>query len=273
MNRVGHGMTLLIATAIMGCGLIGLAADRLRFIFTTAADLTARWVQPAPRQERAHLHPMQYLWSPPALGRPARGLVIAIDGSDRDFRGLHAAFLRARRDLPFGVITPFVVSNGPHPDPAEYPYRARDFDAAMADPIQFDLAGIDAIICDVRWQNDAELPVYLTGFSAGGHVAWLFALEHADRLSGVAMASTNFAMRGISQLPTHDAKAPPPIRGFFGAADSRAEALLGQWETARAVVARRGQLDLQRVVIRGAGHSPFPRSVMEYFAALARQRG
>src|SRR5262249_56766796 len=97
----------------------------------------------------------------------------------------------------------------------------------------FDLAGIDAIIHDVQRQN-VELPVFLTGFSAGGHVAWLFALEHANRLAGVAMASANFAMRGISSPPDFKVATPPAIRGFFGGADALAEALRGQWAIGRA---------------------------------------
>src|SRR5262249_4264325 len=230
MSRVSRGTMTLLAVAFVSCAIVVLAADRVRFIVTTAADFAARWTQSEPLQERTHDHPMQYLWSPPSRGGALRGVVIVVDGSDRDFRGLHAAFLRARRDLPFELIPPFVMSNGPSPKPADYPYTERDFETAVRDPLRFDLAGIDAIIHDVQRQNAVELPVFLTGFSAGGHVAWLFALEHANRLAGVAMASANFAMRGISSPPDFKVATPPAIRGFFCGADARAQALSARAE-------------------------------------------
>ncbi len=250
--------------------MFAISTDRLRFLASTAADYAARWTTPAPRVERAHGHRMGYLRTPPR-GRSALGVVITIDGSDRDFRGLHAAFVRARRDLPFDLITPFVVSNGPQPTRSDYPYSAREFASAVADPLSFDLAGLEAIMRDVR-QNAVDVPVYLTGFSAGGHLAWLLVFEHADRLAGAAMASTNFAMRGLRSPVPATERSTLPIRGFFGDADSRALALLDQWEAARVLIERQGQHDIERLVIRGAGHAPFPRPVMEYFASLQLTR-
>src|SRR5262249_15518037 len=211
---------------------------RVRLLLDSVAAFTARWTTPAPRLQRAAGHPMRYLWNAPARGRLPRAIVITIDGSDRDFRGMHAAFVRVRRDLPFDLATPFVVSNGPNPRRPDYPYAAPEFAAAIADPLEFDVSGIDATIHNVQLRNGRDLPVYLTGFSAGGHVAWLFTLEHSDRLAGVAMSSANFAMRGLSTR-SGDTKSIPPIRGFFGESDSRIHALLEQWDSARALVERR----------------------------------
>src|SRR5215510_10624042 len=103
MSRVRRGAMLLLVIALVVCVSLVLPSDRFRFIVTTAAEFTARWTQPEAQQRPTLGHPIQYLWNPPRRGRSPRGVVIVVDGSDRDFRGLHAAFLRARCDLPFGL--------------------------------------------------------------------------------------------------------------------------------------------------------------------------
>ena len=262
-----RSLRLVVAiTAITGAMCVN---ARVRFVFNTAADFAYRWIGPAGQLEVAGAHPMRYLFSPPARGRVTHAIVIALDGSDRDFRGLHAAFVRARRDLPFALVTPFVLSNGPRPDSAAYPYTRREFEAAVTNPLAFDEAGIDAIIRDIRARSGADLPVYVTGFSAGGHLAWSLAIDHPELLAGVAFASANFAERDVSATRSGGANSNLRIRGFFGDADSRGEALLGQWQRACAIAQMRGYRDVERVVIPGAGHSPFARPVIEYFAASA----
>jgi hypothetical protein len=39
------------------------------------------------------------------------------------------------------LVTPLVLSNGGHPTPSSYPYSDAVFEAAEADPLQFDTAG------------------------------------------------------------------------------------------------------------------------------------
>jgi dienelactone hydrolase len=212
---------------------------------------------------------MQYLVSRPEGQAEPRAIVIAIDGSDRQFYGFHAAFVRARRDLPFVLVTPFVLSNGGHPSRSSYPYSDAVFEAGEADPLQFDTAGVIAIISDMRTRFNPTLPVYLTGFSAGAHLAWSFVLTHPDRLAGAAMASANFAGRGIAEASSRVTDGVP-VRGFVGKADSRFDVLSDQWRAARSLALKRGHSDLDRVVVAGAGHSPFAREVLSYFTGLAR---
>jgi dienelactone hydrolase len=194
--------------------------------------------------------------------------VVGIDGSDRDFQEFHAAFVRARRDLPFVLVTPFVLSNGGHPSPAVYAYTRDVCDAGVADPIRFDTTGLLAIINDLRSRFGSTLPIYLTGFSAGGHLAWSFVLTHGDGLAGAALASANFSERGVGSEARGCSDHRVPVRGFFGSADSRRLVLSDQWDSARTVALNRGCRDVNRVMIAGAGHSPFARDVLEYFAAL-----
>jgi len=263
------GVGVLTSTAIA-------ARQRLLFFTNSVADFLYRYREPGARVLQASEHPMQYYLGLPhrhrRMSSQPEAVVIAIDGSDRDFWGYHAAFLRARRDLPFAVVTPFVVSNGGSPDLSDYPYSADVFNAASGDPLAFDVAGVLAIVGDARRRFGRELPVYLTGFSAGGHLAWLFVLTHADLLEGAAVASANFADRGLSRRHIAAAPASIPVRAFYGAQDQRAAALLLQWDRARAEAERRGCRDLTLVVVPGAGHSPFARAVIEYFTELAVRR-
>jgi dienelactone hydrolase len=165
-----------------------------------------------------------------------------------------------------------VVSNGGSPKRSDYPYSADVFHAAIADPLAFDVGGVSTIIRDLRGRFGSGLPVYLTGFSAGGHLTWLFLLIHPEQLAGVALASANFAGRELPPRLITVTRTHVPVRAFYGAEDKRADALLSQWDHARAEAERRGCCDLTRVVVPGASHSPFARTVIEYFTDLATSR-
>jgi dienelactone hydrolase len=249
---------------------------RFRFVLNTAAHFLYGFLEPRSPSVQASEHPIQYYVSLPrfraglsSTAAQPQALVITIDGSDRDFWGYHAAFVRARRDLPFALVTPFVVSNGGPPNRSDYPYSADVFNAAIGDPLAFDVAGVSAIIRDLRGRFGSGLPVYLTGFSAGGHLTWLFLFTHPDLLAGAALASANFAGRGLRPGLITVPPAHVSVRAFYGAEDSRAAALLSQWDRARGEAEQRGYRDLTRVVVPGASHSPFARTVIEYFTDLA----
>jgi pimeloyl-ACP methyl ester carboxylesterase len=255
------------------------ARVRFRFVLNTAADFVYAFLKPRSPVVQASEHPIQYYLSLPryraSVSAPVaqpHALVIAIDGSDRDFWGYHSAFVRARRDLPFALVTPFVVSNGGIPDRHDYPYSVDVFKAAVGDPLAFDVTGVSAIIHELRGRFGTAVPVYLTGFSAGGHLTWLFLFSHPDLLAGAALASANFAGRGLRPRASGATPAQVPVRAFYGADDSRADALLAQWKYARVEAEQRGCRDLTRVVVPGAGHSPFARTVIEYFTDLAVKR-
>ncbi len=175
-----HILTLFGMTASV-VSVSAVARGRLPFLWNTAADLLYGLVEPRSSVFQASEHPIRYYVSLPrpradvssAAAQP-KAVVISIDGSDRDFWGYHAMFVRARRDLPFALVTPFVVSNGGPPHRSDYEYSADVFNAAIADPLAFDVSGLSAIIRDLRGRLGSGLPIYLTGFSAGGHLTWLF---------------------------------------------------------------------------------------------------
>jgi poly(3-hydroxybutyrate) depolymerase len=250
--------------------------DRVRFVVNTLGDLVhGALAQRVPLQV-ATTHPMKYLLTVPEQGsgssssvRP-RALVIAIDGADRNFRGYHAAFVRARRSLPFAVVTPFVLSNGGRPNRSRYPYTTDVWSTAQSDRLIFDVSGIAAIIRDMHERFGEALPVFLTAFSAGGHLAWLLLLTHPDWFAGVALASANFTGRGLSGTQTDTSVKFVPVHAFFGDKDRRLLVLRYQWTLARTIARQCGFRELARTMVRGAGHSPFSREVLSYFAEVMR---
>jgi poly(3-hydroxybutyrate) depolymerase len=267
-------------------GAFGMAAahaalrERTRYAVGMVLDFLYARFGPQPALRAAHEHPMHYLLSLPrrAPDEPNMcpwAIVLTIDGSDRDFHWNHAAFVRARGDRPFVIVTPFVLSNGGHPKAASYPYSAAVFRAAATDPLAFDLTGVAAVLRDVKGRIGSDdaggPPVYLAGFSAGGHLTWALALAHPHWFAAVAPASANFAGRGIDPVSTvSTVSALPagvclPIRAFQGDRDGIGAALTRQWAAARGVASRRGFKNLSRVMVPGAGHSPFAGPVLAFF--------
>ena len=281
---IALGTTGAIAV-IFGRNLLGVSGrGRARFAAGMVLDFLYSRFGPRPEVRTVPDHPMQYMASfahdensAAARESPASAILMTIDGSDRDFRWNHSAFVRARHGCPFIIVTPFVVSNGGHADPADYPYSPAVFRAAVADPLAFDVAGVAAVLRDVNARcaaigTDRPLPVYLTGFSAGGHLTWLLTLTHPEWFAGVAPASANFVGRGIAGVSTDPAAHRLAIHGFQGDADRRAGALNAQWNAASALAFRNGFRNVTRTVVPGAGHSPFAAEVVAKFGDLLENR-
>jgi dienelactone hydrolase len=87
---------------------------------------------------------------------------------------------------------------------------------------------------------------------------------------GVARASANFSGRGLSDNQSDASGTSVPVHAFFGAHDKRLMGLQYQWTLGRTLAQRRGFHKLTRTIVRGAGHSPFPREVLSYFADVIR---
>jgi poly(3-hydroxybutyrate) depolymerase len=172
---------------------------------------------------------MQYYVSLPAGWTPVRRwpIVVTNDGADHTFRLQCQTFMRARGAQPFIIVTPVTVSNGGRRDPRAYPYAPDVWAAAIADPLAFDEAGVLAVIRDVQQDEHGADMVALTGFSAGGHLAWQRTLTHPARWGGVAFAAANYAGRGLTALSNAPERADLPIHAFQGDRDS----LRGRWSS------------------------------------------
>jgi len=225
------------------------------------------------RRLHAESHPMQYLVAAPDRGRP-QAAIITLDGADHDFLWNSATFVRARCGRPFVVVTPYIVSNGGRVDPTAYPYTATELSAAMVAPLAFDVTGVAAVVASLRAQYDLAT-IYLAAYSAGGHLGWKLALDAPELWSGVALACSNFAGRGLATSAavtrSHVGQSNAlPIRGFQGALDSRRPVLQPQWNAGVELATSRGFTQVSYQVVEDAGHSPCAAAVFAWCDVLDR---
>jgi hypothetical protein len=161
-------------------------------------------------------------------------------------------FVGSRRKTPFIIVAPCLASKGRKPE---------------------DLDSVLAIVKEVQKSSKGQQKFFITGFSAGGHLAWQCIFLHPELLAGGAPASANFGFRGI----THVSKAPErvklPIHGFLGDNDAYKQYLGPQWEEAAQYARENGYENIAVTNVRGAGHDIFADRVVEFFASLLPQKG
>jgi dienelactone hydrolase len=215
-----------------------------------------------PQPYIAQRHPIRYYLSLPAHWSQDRSwpILVIVDGVNQGhFLWNFLRFRQARHALPFILISPLVISNSGHPDSHDYSYSPDVW--ARVDrqgAVPFDAAGVLAIVDEVQQIYHGEHQFYLTGWSAGGHLAWYLIFTHPERLAGVVLAGANYAGRGVTAISTAPERASLPIRGIQGDHDSHLAALNGQWEQATALAAHQGYGNIARTIIPNASHDSFP---------------
>lgn len=239
-----------------------------------AAGITALigWRRlPKPRIARSH--PLRYYLALPARWSPERTwpILVAVDGVNHGhFRWNFLRFQHARHSLPFILISPLVVSNSGRPNFHDYPYRPEVWAQMQSQSaVRFDAAGVLAIVDEIQQTYRGEPTFYLTGWSAGGHLAWHVIFTHPECLAGAVLVGANYAGRGVTTISTAPERAQLPIYGLQGDRDARLMALNEQWQQATALAAQHGYRNITRALIPHAPHDPFPARVFE---ALTQMR-
>jgi len=174
-------------------------------------------------------------------------ILVNIEGSGHAFAHSFQAFVQARGDKPFIMVTPCVSSNGNDPKDAE---------------------AVLAIVREVQQDYHGRDKFFLTGFSAGGHLTWQLIFTHPELLAGAAPAAANYRGRGISDISTSEARVHLPIHAFQGDKDSFQKYLDEQWADAKKLAEDHGYQNLTRTMVPGAGHNAFPNEVVAFFSTL-----
>jgi dienelactone hydrolase len=138
--------------------------------------------------------------------------------------------------------------------------------------VPFDAAGVLAIVDQVQQTYHGEPTFYLTGWSAGGHLAWYLIFTHPERLAGVVLAGANYAGRGVTTISSAPERVQLPIQGLQGNRDSHLTALNAQWEQATTLAAHHGYRTITRAIIPDAPHDPFPAHVFEALKRMLDSR-
>lgn len=175
-------------------------------------------------------------------------IVVAIDGSGHKFPACFDNFVRARGDRPFIIVVPCVSSNGK--DPA-------------------DCKAVIEIAKEVATDHAGKPKFFVTGFSAGGHVAWQLVFNHPELIAGAAPCASNFNERGIDVVSKSEARIKLPVHGFNGGKDL--PIINAQWNRAETFAKDHGYENLKHTTIETAGHSPFAAEVLEFFSGLEKE--
>ena len=233
---------------------------------------------PQIQTKTATTHPMQYFLSLPKGWNAARTwpVVVVIPDATRDFKGNLEAFIRARKDLPFILVAPQVLTCGgsSFPRTPTYPYSDTVWKGIESSGhFTFDEAGIAAVMTDVQKQYHAESRYFLTGWEAGGHTVWAMIFRHSDLLRGAAPVSTNYKGRWFESkdISTAPARARLPVTVLFcdqlkGPDEAGRQNWLLQTKEAMELAKTHGFTRVSLHVAAGRPHGPLAEEVLAAFA-------
>lgn len=97
-------------------------------------------------------------------------VVVVIESANRQFEETLSIFEKARKDLPFILLTPLVTTNGGanYRQAGTYRYTDAVWNQIEQDRCRFDSDGITAVVSDARSVFGGEDRYFLTGWEAGG---------------------------------------------------------------------------------------------------------
>lgn len=243
--------------------------------------------------------PMQYYVSLPKGWTPAKkwGVVITLNGGNREWLADAETFASARGDIPFILVTPLILTDGGAAENSRLPgYYYPDSVWKLVErkgPAAFDQEGLKAVADDVARNFGGEEKYFLTGSSAGAELMWMEVFMHPEALAGAASACGNFDGRGITSYSEAKERASLPVRGFVGALDQprygpggpkqnvrlmvpmslvpREYGLQGEFEYAAKLARVHGYRNVSLRVIPRRGHEPFAREVLEWFYSVRKK--
>jgi poly(3-hydroxybutyrate) depolymerase len=228
----------------------------------------------------ARNHLMQYYISLPKGWSKNKlwPVVVAVEAAEKEFEANAKRFAEARKDLPFIIVVPINVTNGSQgqKDPKIYPYTTETWNKIDADGIcSFDLNGLQEVIKDVHDLYQGEEKVFLTGFEAGAHLVWAMTFQHPELLWAAVPVAGNYRNRCMSDdaFSKDDSKKNFPITAFAGDADEFWGPSSGnhnQWQDAKLLAIKHGYKNINETVLKGVGHIPIPKEVLDYFNTLRK---
>jgi poly(3-hydroxybutyrate) depolymerase len=225
---------------------------------------------------------MQYFLSLPPGWKAGRRypVLVAIDGTQSAWQPAAAMFARVRDELglDFIIVVPIVTTNvgGDPRNVNKYWYADSVWDRFARDGrCTFDFDGLKAVSEDVYLRYGGERKIYMTGFSAGGHLTWATVFRHPDWLNGAAISSGNFNGRCVTAGMTagdgdpysdDPSREKLPVKVIDGERDPIFAT--GQGTNAVSIAERKGYRNVSRETIMAHGHEPYPRQVLTFFALL-----
>ncbi len=229
--------------------------------------ISLKVMERTPAFKTARAHPMQYLVTLPKNWTPDKKwpILVTVEGAGNNFAGNHSAFVGARNDLPFIIVTPYTFSNTNAINKQTYKYAEDVFARVEKDGRPaFDLEGLLAVIDDVRKDYSGAEKFFITGFSGGGNLTWSTVFAHPELLAAASPACGNFSgTLSVSKAPEREALA---VKAFQGDKDEYKEKMLdAQWQSAKEIADQSGWKDVTREIVPGVGHSACVEKVLAFF--------
>jgi len=233
---------------------------------------------PEPELRTASAHPMKFHLSLPKGWNNEKTwpVVVVIPDAARDFAGNLSAFIKARKDRPYILAAPHVVTSGGrnYRRADGYRYSDEDWKRLEADGDgRFDEEGVAAVIADLRRQFRGEERGYLTGWEAGGHTVWALTFRHPEWFAAVAPVSTNYQGRWLDEetFSRRPERSKLPIRVLFCERKAAAEGwdfFMKQTKAALDAAEAHQFRKPEMKEIPGKPHGPLAEEVLEYFDAV-----
>jgi dienelactone hydrolase len=227
-------------------------------------------------------HSMQYYLSLPQAWTASKKwpVVVVIESANRQFQNNTETFVRARQRLPFILVTPLVVTNGGSSYRRVPTYHYSDAvwnEIERAGGCQFDMAGIAAVVRDVKRLYAGEDQYFVTGWEAGGHTLWAMLFQHPEAIRAAAPVCTNYRGRCMedAQFSSSPQRIRLPVTVFGGETDAGwkpSQPLYTQSQEAIKIARDHGYENVSESSAPGKGHGPLAEEVLAYFYSLLTAR-
>lgn len=240
-----------------------------------------------PLLRTARSHPMQYYISlPKGWTRNKRWpVVFTIDGGNKAWLENARAFAKVRdeKHLPFIIATPLVLTNGGGDFQNLRHLPVYNYAPAVWDEVEktgrcaFDINGLNAIMKDVQAEYGGDDKFFISGWSAGGHLAWAMVFRYPQELRGAALTCANFGRCVTREVDTPDvfSGAPERVTLPVKVLDAEHDPQLEDYEKQNLSLLKlaqdHGYKEVSLRVVAGADHSPMPEEVLPYFYSLLKQ--
>jgi hypothetical protein len=242
------------------------------------AKLQNDWTEQSPQIKTASTHPIQYYLSLPEgwVAGKKWPVVVVIESADREFLQAATAFANARKQRPFILVTPLVVTNGGagFRSVPTYHYSDQVWERIQSSgQFKFDRDGITAIIRDVVTQYGGEDKYFITGLEAGGHTVWGILFNHPEAVRGAVLVCPNYLGRWVdgAHISSAAERTGLPIRNFVGTKDEMCvpgSPIYMQMQKATSVAEAHGYKNVSLMHVEGKGHERMADEVLSYFSSL-----